>query len=133
MEKVWPDYAFTQRFICSFSEWLLSSFYVQNTALSSCCCSVDSHLGIFVTPWTAAHLASLSFTISQSLLKLKSIESVMPPNHLILCHPLLLPSIFPSIRVFPMSWLFASHSQSTGASASASELSVSIQDGFPLD
>ena len=90
MEKVWPDYAFTQRFICSFSEWLLSSFYVQNTALSSCCCSVDSHLGIFVTPWTAAHLASLSFTISQSLLKLKSIESVMPPNHLILCHPLLL-------------------------------------------
>ena len=52
------------------------------------------------TPWTAACQASLSFTISQSLLKLMSIERVMPSNHLILCHPLLLPSIFPSIRVF---------------------------------
>ena len=56
---------------------------------------------LFVTPWTAAHQASLSFTISQSLLKLKSIESVMPPNCLFLCCPLLLmPSIFPSIRFF---------------------------------
>ena len=54
-----------------------------------------------VTPWTAAHQASLSFTISWTLLKLMSIESIIPPNHLILCHPLLLlPSIFPSIRVF---------------------------------
>ena len=55
----------------------------------------------FVTPWTAAHQASLSITNSWSLLKLMSIESVMPSNHLILCHSLLLlPSIFPSIRVF---------------------------------
>ena len=55
----------------------------------------------FATPWTAAHQASLSFSLSQSLLKIMSIESVMPSNHLILCHPLLLPpSIFPSIRVF---------------------------------
>ena len=54
-----------------------------------------------MTPWTAAYKASLSFTISQSLLKLRSLKSVMPSNHLILCHPvLLLPSIFPSIRVF---------------------------------
>ena len=53
------------------------------------------------TPWTAAHQASLSFTVSRSLLKLMSIESVMPSNHLILCYPLLLlPSVFPSIRVF---------------------------------
>ena len=52
-------------------------------------------------PWTAAHQSSLSFTISQSLLKFMSIESVMPSNHLILCYPLLLlPSVFPSIRVF---------------------------------
>ena len=50
--------------------------------------------------WTAAHQASLSFTISQILLKLMSIESVMPSNHLICCHPLLLPSVFPSVRVF---------------------------------
>ena len=59
-----------------------------------------SHIQLFVTPWTAAHLASLSFTISQSLLKLMSIESVMPSNRFILCCPLLfLPSIFTSIRV----------------------------------
>ena len=59
-----------------------------------------SHVQLFATPWTAACQASLSFTISWGLLKLLSIESVMPSNHLILCHPLLLlPSIFPSIRV----------------------------------
>ena len=60
-----------------------------------------SHVRLFFTPLTAAHQAYLSSTISQSLLKLMSIESVMPSNHLILCHPLLLlHSIFPSIRVF---------------------------------
>ena len=60
-----------------------------------------SHVQLLVTPWTAAHQASLSITNFQSLLKLMSIESVMLSNHLILCHPLLLlPSIFPSIRVF---------------------------------
>ena len=67
------------------------------------CCVVQllSHAQLFVTPWTEAQQASLSFTISRSLLKLMSIESVMPSNHLILCCPLLLiPSIFPSIRVF---------------------------------
>ena len=53
-----------------------------------------------VTPWTAARQASLSFTISRSFLKLMSIESVMSSNHLVLCHLLLLPSVFPSIRVF---------------------------------
>ena len=70
---------------------------------------------LFATPWTAACQASLSITNSQSLLKLMSIELVMPSNHLILCHPLLLlPSIFPSIRVFPMSQLiqFSSVAQS---------------------
>ena len=66
-----------------------------------CCCSVAQSCRLFVTPWTAAHQASLSITNSQSLLKLMSIESLMPSNHLILCRPLLLlPSIFPSIRVF---------------------------------
>ena len=60
-----------------------------------------SHVRLFVTPWTAACQASLSFTKSWSLLKPMSIESVMPSNPLILCHPLLLlPSIFPSNRVF---------------------------------
>ena len=60
-----------------------------------------SHVQLIVTPWTTACQASLSFTISRSLLELMSTESMMPSNHLILCHPLLiLPSIFPSIRVF---------------------------------
>ena len=60
-----------------------------------------SHVWLFVTPWTAARQASLSFTIFESLLKLMSMESVMPSNHLILCGPLLLPpSVFASIRVF---------------------------------
>ena len=59
-----------------------------------------SSVRLFATPWTAARQASLSITNSWSLLKLMSIESVMPSNHIILCHPLLLPSIFPSIRVF---------------------------------
>ena len=59
-----------------------------------------SHLRLFATPWTTAYQASLSFTNSQSLLKLMSIESVMPSNHLILCCPLLF-LVFPSIRVFP--------------------------------
>ena len=61
-----------------------------------------SRVLLFATPWTAARQASLSFTISRSLLALTSTESVMPSNYLILCRPLLLPpSIFPSIRVFP--------------------------------
>ena len=60
-----------------------------------------SRVWLFATPWTAARQASLSITNSRSLLKLMSIKSVMPSNHLILCHPLLfLPSVFPSIRVF---------------------------------
>ena len=59
-----------------------------------------SHVRLFATPWTAACQASLSITNSRNLLKLMSIELVMPSNHLILCHHLLLPSIFPSIRVF---------------------------------
>ena len=59
-----------------------------------------SHIQFFVTPWTVARQASLSITNSQSLLKLMSIESVMPSNHRVFCCPLLLPAIFPSIRVF---------------------------------
>ena len=67
----------------------------------ACWVQTLSHVWLFVTPWTAAHQPSLSFTTSQSLLKLMSIKSMMPSNHLILCCPLLLLlSIFPSIRVF---------------------------------
>ena len=93
-----------------------------------------SRVRLLVTPWTAAHQASLSITNSQSLLKLMSIELMMPSNHFILCHLLLLPpSIFPSIGVFfSMSQFFASGGQSIGASASASVLPMNIQDCFPL-
>ena len=74
---------------------LVSFFYMFSSV------QLLSHVQLFATPWTAAHQASLSITNSQSLLKLMSIELVMPSNHLILCHPLLFPpSIFPSIRVF---------------------------------
>ena len=83
--------------------------------------------------WTAARQALMSITNSQSLLKFVSIPSVMPSKHLILCRPLLLPpSIFPSIRVFPMSQFFASGGQSIGVSASTSVLLMNIRDWFPL-
>ena len=93
-----------------------------------------SHVRLFAAPWTAACQASLSFTISQSLLKPVFIESVMPSNHLILCHPLLLlPSILPSIRVFSNQLaLWIREPKYFGASASASVLSMNIQDWFPL-
>ena len=92
-----------------------------------------SHVQLFATPWTAACQASLSFTISRSLLKLMYIESVMPSNQLIFSHSLfLLPSIFPSIRVFsneaahhikwPMYWSFTS----------TSVLPINIQDWVPF-
>ena len=86
---------------------------------------------LFVTPWTAVFQASPSFTISQGLLKLMSIE-LMLSNH-ILCFPLfLLLSIFPSIKVFSMSWLIASGGQNIGASDSASVIPMNIQGWFPL-
>ena len=88
-----------------------------------------SRVQLFETPWTAAHQASLSFTIAQSLLKLMSIESVMPSSHLILCRPLLscLQSC-PASGSFQMSPFFTSGDQSIGASALASVLPMNIQD-----
>ena len=92
-----------------------------------------SSVWLFVTPWIAACQASLSFTISLSLLKLMSIESVMPSNHLMLCHLLLLlASIFPSIRIFSNESALHISGQSIGASASASVLPMNIQSWFPL-
>ena len=90
-----------------------------------------SCVGLFVTLWTAAHQASLSFTISWSLLKLMSIELVMLSNHLILCCPLLLQS-FSASGSFSMSWFLTSCGHSIGPSASASVLPVSIQGWFPV-
>ena len=81
---------------------VLNEFLDLPVVLISWACVIQSlnHVQLFETPWTAAHHASLSFTTSQSLLKLTSIESMIPSNHLILCLPLLLLSVFPSIRVF---------------------------------
>ena len=91
-----------------------------------------SHVHLFATPWTAACQASMSITNSQSLLRLMSIESVMPSNHLILCRPLLLlPSVFPSIRVFS-NQSFTSGGQSIGVSAWTSVLPMNTQDWSPL-
>ena len=88
---------------------------------------------LFVTPWTAACQASLSITNSQSLLKLMSIESVMPSNRLILCCPfLLLPSIFSSIRVFSSESVLHIRWPKYWSFASASVLPMNIQDWFPL-
>ena len=95
---------FSPSFPCILPSFLLSlvmfvtflRFCIPNMVVQSL-----SRVQLFETPWTAARQASLSFTISRSLLKLMSIESVTPSNYLILCRPLLLlPSIFPSIRVF---------------------------------
>ena len=78
-----------------------TSWFETSDLRNCCCCSVTHSCPTLCEPMTAARQSSLSFTTSCSLLKLMSIESVMPSNHLILCHPLLLlPSVFPSIRVF---------------------------------
>ena len=95
LRKIKPEY--------SLSPWWDSGLRAPNMATCHQFNSVQSLscVQLFATPWTAARQASLSITNSQSSLKLMSIESVIPSNHLILCHPLfLLPSIFPSIRVF---------------------------------
>ena len=93
-----------------------------------------SRVWLFATTWTAACQASLSITNSRSLLKLLSIESVMSSNHLVLrCAFLLLPSTFPSIRVF-FQWVRSLHqvAKVLGVSSSASVLPMNIQDWFPL-
>ena len=104
---------------------------------SSQVCAVlqlQSRVQIFVTPWTAACQAFLLFTISQSLLKLMSMDSVMTSNHLILCSLLssTCPQSFPALASFPVSRLFPWGGQSIGASASASVLPMNIQGWFPL-
>ena len=92
-----------------------------------------SHVWLFVTPWSAACQTSLSITNSWSLFKLMSIASVMPSNHLILCHPFLLqPSIFPSIRAFSKESVLPGRGQRIGVLASTSVLPMNSQDWFPL-
>ena len=92
-----------------------------------------NHVQLFPTPWTTSHQTPLSSTISQSLFKFMTIKSVILSNHYILCHPfLLLPSIFPSIRSFLMSCLFASGDQSFSFSISPSN-DYSVLISFKID
>jgi len=103
--------------------------FIQSVSQFSCSVMCE----IFTILWTAARQVSLSITSSWSLLTLMTFESVMPSNHLILCHPLLLClQTFPALGFFQMSQLFASGGQSIGVSASASVLLLNIQDWFLL-
>ena len=110
---------------CSWPEHLTSQFFVVVVVQSL------SHVQLFATPWTAAHQASMSFSISQSLLKLMSIESMMPFN---ISSSVTLfsscPQSFPASRSFPMNLLLASSGQSIGASALKSVLPMNIQGCF---
>ena len=115
--------------------WLLQKKCYKHLRACLCISSVESlsRVQLFATPWTAACQASLSITNSRSLHKLIYIESVMPSNHLTLCHPLFhLPSIFPSIRVFSKESVLHIRWLSIGISASASVLPINIQNRFPL-
>ena len=104
--------------------WIMKYFVVVVLLLS--------HFWFFATPWTVAHQASLSFTIFHSLLKLVSIESVMPSNHLTLCHPLFLALSLPQHQGL-FQWVSSSHQvgPSIGVSTSGSVLPMNIQDWFP--
>ena len=114
-------------------QWTMSPIYFPFRKCSSAQFSSLIRIWFFATLWTAARQASLSIPNSQTLLKLMSFESVMPSNHLILCHTfLLLPSTFSSIRVFSNESVFTPGGQSIGASASAAVPPTNVQDWFPL-
>ena len=97
-----------------------------------CCYWVARSCPTLCSPWSAAHRASFSFTIFESLLKLMSITSMMPSNQLIPCCPLRLPPVFPSIRVFSSESVLLIRWPGIGASASASVLPMNIQGWFAL-
>ena len=114
--------------ICKIGNNTLIAIQVSISSVQSLSC-----VWLLVTPWPAARQASLSNTNFHSLLKLMSIESVMPPNHLILCHPLLLPpSIFPSIRVFSSELVLLIRWPKYWHFSLASVLPMDIQDWFSL-
>ena len=107
---------------------LTTPYFSTSVSQFSCC-----HVQLFVTTWTAVYQASLSITNSQSLPKLRSIESVMPSNHLILCYPLLLPpSIFPSITVFSNESVLHIKWPTHQSFSFSITLTMNIQDWFPL-
>ena len=106
---------------------------IYNVVLASGIVQSLSHVQLFAAPWTAAHQASLFFTISWNLLKFMFIELMMPSNHLILYASFSsCPQSFPASGSFSVSRLFPSGGQSTGASASATVLSMNTQGWLPL-
>ena len=111
---------------------LLKPLAITDVPIISIVVQLLSHVQLFVTLLTAASQASLSFTISQSFLKLTSIESMMPSNHIILCSLFSCPQSFPASGSFPVSRLFVLSGQTIGVSASTSVLPVAIQGWFPL-
>ena len=118
-------YSFVHVMIISWSKVLEMKLFSSIQSLS--------RVQLFATAWTAEPGFPAHHQLPEPT-QLTSIVSVLPPNHLILCHPLPLPpSIFPSIRVFQISHLFTSGDQSIGVSASASVLPMNIQDWFPLE
>ena len=123
-------------FVCwadLFPFWLIKSYTSCKDIAQFSSVQLLSRGWLFATPWTVVCQASLSITNSQSLLKLMSMESVMPPNHLILCYPLLLlPSIFPCSRVFYNESALHIRWPKFGAPALVSVLPMCIQDWFPL-
>ena len=120
-----PNFLNTQQGMSTFNKecWLTDNERKVIAVVIQLLCCVQ----LFLTPWTAACQSSLSFTIFRILLKFMSIESVMLSNHLILCL-LLLPSVFPSIRVFSNESSLLIRWQSIGTSVSASVLPMNIQD-----
>ena len=111
-------------FVAPFKSFSFCFIYIELCSVAQSC--------LTVTPWTAACQTSLSITNSQSLLKLMSIELVMPSNHLIFCHPFSCLQSFPALGSFPMGQFFTSGGQSIGVSTSASVLPMSNKDWFPL-
>ena len=95
---IWEEWYLSSRALLKIKKLVFSKIFRRPDQFSSV--QSLSRVQLFATPWTAARQASLSFTITESLLKLMSIESVILSIHFILCHPLLLPSVFPNIRVF---------------------------------
>ena len=131
----------TVLFIHSSNKCMMTTFYMScvvpggkdgPSLLGGIVVQLLNHVQLFVTPWTAARQAFLSFITSQSLHKLMSIESLMLSNCLIPCHTLILPWSFLASVSFSVSQLFASGGQSIGGSASAWALPVPIQGWFPL-
>ena len=126
-----PDSQRAEQCLSSVVPWSIYALHLPKGLQPGVFRSVQfSHSVVSDTLWTAAHQTSLSITNAQSLLKLMVIKLVMPSNRLILCHPLLLLSIFLSMRVFPVTQLFTSGGQSIGASASV--LPMNIQGWFPV-